>query len=178
MLSTKIIKNPKHGIVFWITGYPGSGKSEISSLLHKRIEKKFGKTVKFSGDDLRILLNLKGYSRKEREKIGNKYHNICKRFSSKGINVLIDVVCLIDSVRKKNRSYIENYVEIYIKSSFKKIFSRKQKDFYKKKTKNVWGNDIKAELPKKSDIIQVNSFTKKTSLLSKEIFKKIVFKLT
>ena len=99
MPKTKIIKNIKHGIVFWITGFPGSGKTKISSLLHKKIEKKFGKTVRFSGDDLRIILNLKGYSKKEREKIGNKYHDICKRFSSKGINVLIDVVCLIDSVR-------------------------------------------------------------------------------
>jgi adenylylsulfate kinase-like enzyme len=178
MLKTKIIKNIKHGIVFWITGFPGSGKTKISSLLHKKIEKKFGKTVRFSGDDLRIILNLKGYSKKEREKIGNKYHEICKRFSSKGINVLIDVVCLIDSVRKKNKRYLNNYVEIYIKTNFKKVLSRKQKFFYVKKSKNVWGNDLRVELPKKPHITQVNSFTKTTSFLSKEIFNKIITKLS
>lgn len=177
MPKTKIIRNIKHGIVFWITGFPGSGKTKISSLLHKKIEKKFGKTVRFSGDDLRIILNLKGYSKKEREKIGNKYHDICKRFSSKGINVLIDVVCLIDSVRKKNRKYLSNYFEIYIKTNLKQVISRKQKFFYKKKSKNVWGNDLKAELPKKPHITQVNSFTKTTSFLSKKIFNKIITKL-
>ena len=177
MPKTKIIKNIKHGIVFWITGFPGSGKTKISSLLHKKIEKKFGKTVRFSGDDLRIILNLKGYSKKEREKIGNKYHEICKKFSSKGINVLIDVVCLIDSIRKKNSKYLSNYVEIYIKTNLKQVVGRKQKFFYKKKSKNVWGNDLRAELPKKPHITQVNLFTKTTSFLSKEIFNKIITKL-
>ena len=28
MSKTKIIKNIKHGIVFWITGFPGSGKTK------------------------------------------------------------------------------------------------------------------------------------------------------
>ena len=172
-----MINNSKHGIVFWITGYPGSGKSEISSFLHKKIEKKFGKTIRLSGDDLRILYDLKGYTKKEREKIGKKYHQICKKFSLKGINVLIDVVCLFDSVRKKNRNKIKNYVEIYIKTNFNQVLKRRQTGFYLKKTKNVWGIDLKAELPKKPDIIQVNSFKKKTYLLSKNIFKKIITKI-
>ena len=38
MSKTKIVKNINHGIVFWITGFPGSGKTKISSLLHKKIE--------------------------------------------------------------------------------------------------------------------------------------------
>ena len=47
--------------------------------------------------------------------------------------------------------------------------SRKEKPFYRKNVKNVYSKDIKAELPKKPDIIQLNSFTKTTSFLSKEI---------
>ena len=56
--------------------------------------------------------------------------------------------------------------------------SRKEKPFYRKDIKNVYNKDIKAELPKKPDIIQLNSFTKTTSFLSKEIFKKIIVKLS
>ena len=66
MSVSKKIKNNGKGIVFWITGYPGSGKSEISDLLYNKIQKRYGKTVKFSGDDLRLLLNLKGYSKKKK----------------------------------------------------------------------------------------------------------------
>tara|TARA_B100001057_G_C22776678_1_gene921899 strand:+ start:396 stop:917 length:522 start_codon:yes stop_codon:yes gene_type:complete len=173
-----MIKSNKQGIVFWVTGFPGSGKTEISKLLFKQIEKKFGNTVRFSGDDLRILLNLKGYTKKERKKISLKYHEVCKRFSSKGINVLIDVVALFDSIRKKNRKHLKNYIEIYIKTDLEKVMSRKEKPFYRKDIKNVYNKDIKAELPKKPDIIQLNSFTKTTSFLSKEIFKKIILKLS
>ena len=46
-----------------------------------------------------------------------------------------------------------------------KIVNKKQKEFYKKKTNNVWGQDLKAELPKKPDIIQINSFSKKIFFL-------------
>ena len=43
----------------------------------------------------------------------------------------------------------------------------------KKKNKNVWGYDLKAELPKNPDITQINRFNRSLSSLSKEIFNKI-----
>ena len=36
--------NKKAGIVFWITGLPGSGKTTIAKKLKKPIENKYGKT--------------------------------------------------------------------------------------------------------------------------------------
>ena len=39
-------KNKKNkGIVFWIEGFSGSGKSTISKLIAKSLNKKFGKTI-------------------------------------------------------------------------------------------------------------------------------------
>ena len=163
----------KKGYVIWITGFPGSGKSKISSLIHEKIEKQFGKTIRLSGDDLRILLNLNGYSKKERKKIGFIYHDICKKISDSGVNILIDVVCLFHNIREKNRKFLKNYIEIYIQTDFKKVKKRKNKTFYKNKTKNVWGIDLKAELPKQPDILIKNDFSKSIDLISKEILKKI-----
>ena len=163
----------KKGYVIWITGFPGSGKSEVSSLIHEKIKKQFGKTIRLSGDDLRILLNLNGYSKKTRKKIGFIYHDICKKISDSGINILIDVVCLFKDIRDKNRKFLRNYIEIYIESDLKKIKKRKNKSFYKNKTKNVWGVDLKAELPKQPDILVKNDFSKSIHIISKEILKKI-----
>ena len=84
-----------------------------------------------SGDDLRILYDLQGYTKKEREKIGKNITKFVKKFSLKGINVLIDVVCLFDSVRKKSEQK-KNYVEIYIKTNFNQVLKRRQKGFYLK----------------------------------------------
>ena len=52
--------NKKKGLVFWITGLPGSGKTTIAKKIKKSIELKYGKTILFSGDDLRKIFN-QGY---------------------------------------------------------------------------------------------------------------------
>ena len=62
----KIIKNK--GILFWITGLPGSGKTSIAKLLKKDIEKKIGPTLILSGDDVRKMFNLNSYSHNDRKK--------------------------------------------------------------------------------------------------------------
>ena len=56
----RIIKlNKKKGIVFWITGLSGSGKTRIGHKIKNDIIKKYGPTILFSGDDIRNIFNLK-----------------------------------------------------------------------------------------------------------------------
>ena len=57
----KIIKST--GIVFWITGLSGSGKSTIGVKLKKLIESEYGKTIIIHGDDVRKIYNNKSYSK-------------------------------------------------------------------------------------------------------------------
>ncbi len=116
---------------------------------------------------------MKGFTKQKRLQIGLKYHEFCKKISSSGINVLFDVVCLFEKIRKKNRKYLKNYLEIYIKTDNKILFQRKQKYFYRIKTNNVWGIDIKPEFPKKADIVINNNFKKNTQQLANSLLKKI-----
>ena len=67
----KIKLNKKQGIVFWVEGFSGSGKSSILKLVHNKIDKKFGPTVNISGDDLRQLYGYYGYKKSDR--IKNSY---------------------------------------------------------------------------------------------------------
>ena len=46
-----IIRN-KCGIIFWITGLSGSGKSSIGNKIVKNLNKKYGKTIIIHGDDV------------------------------------------------------------------------------------------------------------------------------
>ena len=39
-----MILNKKKGILFWITGLSGAGKTSISNKIYKRIKDKYGKT--------------------------------------------------------------------------------------------------------------------------------------
>ena len=63
-----MIINNKRGILFWITGLSGSGKTTIAKKIHKQIIKNYGPTLLINGDELRKYFGLKGYSFQEREK--------------------------------------------------------------------------------------------------------------
>lgn len=165
--------NNKSGNVFWITGLSGSGKSNIGKKILPEIKKKFGPTILIHGDDLRSIFKINSYEKKERLKIGKKYANFCKFIAKQKINVIFTVVGLFHDLHKYNRKIIPNYFEIFIKSDIKKLIKNKDKFFYKKQTKNVWGMDLKPEFPKKPDVIIFNKFDKDINKLSNKLIEQI-----
>jgi len=167
----KIYKNC--GIVFWITGISGSGKSTFSRKIYPFIKKKFGPTIILSGDNLRKIFELNKYDKNYRMKIGEQYTKLLRLITVNKINVLFSVVGLFHKLHKNNRKQLKNYIEIFIDANYKKAELRRQKFFYKNKTNNVWGRDIKPEYPKKPHIILKNNFKKNKNSLSKELIKKI-----
>tara|TARA_A100000164_G_scaffold222951_1_gene197736 strand:- start:106 stop:627 length:522 start_codon:yes stop_codon:yes gene_type:complete len=165
-------KNNK-GILFWVTGYSGSGKTRISKKIYPQLKKIYGPTVLFSGDDIRRIFILRGYSPKDRFETVMKYCKLAKFITSQNVNVVFAVIGMMDKIRAWNRKNITNYVEIYIKSDLKKIINKKKKKIYHKNKKNIVGLDIKPEFPKKPDIVLVNNFKKDINACSKELISKI-----
>jgi adenylylsulfate kinase-like enzyme len=170
--------NKKKGILFWITGLSGSGKTTLGNKIKKDITKIYGPTLMISGDDIRSLFNLRGYDYKERLKILKKYNKFAKYVTNQKINMIFAVVGMVESIRKWNRKYIDNYVEIYIKSELKKIKNLNKKKIYHKNTNNIIGVDIKAEYPSRPDIKIINSFNKSPDMLAKHLLNKINYFLS
>ena len=163
----------KKGIVFWVTGLPGSGKTTIAKKLKKPIEKIYGKTILISGDDLRKIHNFKNYEVKKRLSYAKSYSKLVNFISKQNINVIIATVSLFKEVHIWNKKNIKNYCEIYIKSKTKEIIKNKKKRLYFKIKKNLVGIDIKPEFPVKPSIQISNSFNRTVDNLSKSILKKI-----
>ena len=163
----------KKGIVLWLTGLPGSGKTTIANQIKKPFEKKYGKTVLFSGDDLRKIFNLKSYDAKGRFLIGKSYSKFVKNISDQNINIIFATVSLFKKVHLWNKKNIKNYCEIYIVSKTKQIIKNKKKRLYFRYKKNLVGIDIKAEFPSKPNIKITNNFKKPVDYLSKTILNKI-----
>ena len=161
------------GILFWITGLSGSGKTAIAEKIKSNISNKYGPTVIVSGDDLRKLFNFKKFSRKDRLAYALVYCKFCKCITDNKINIILSTVSLFHKVRKWNRSNINNYIEIYIQSDINKIIKQKRKFFYKGNYKNIIGKNIKAEYPQSSHITIKNYFNKSVNVLAKELIKKI-----
>ena len=169
--------NRKKGILFWITGLSGSGKTTIANKIKKNISKKYGPTITLNGDDLRNIFNLKKFNRKERLKLALSYSKLCKSISEQKINIIFPTVSMFNKVRSYNRKNIKNYCEIYIKANIKKIIRNKKKKIYYNSRINIVGLDIKPELPKKPDITILNNFDKDLNTLSKNLIAKINLKL-
>ena len=96
------MKKNNKGILFWITGLSGSGKTQISKKIYKQIKKNYGPTILFSGDDIRKIFDLKGYSYKDRLEIVMKYCKLAKSVTTQNINIIFAVVGMIHSVRAWN----------------------------------------------------------------------------
>jgi len=166
--------NKNLGILFRISGLPGSGKTELSKLIHADVNLFFGPTVVWSGDDLRSILNNRKYSLKERNKFGLINIKLIKLINSQKINVIFATVGLKSAIRKSFKKHIPNYIEINIKSELSDLKKRKVRKFYKNKSKNVWGMDIQVEYPKKPDVEIKNNFTQDLKFIKKNLVNKLI----
>ena len=162
----------KKGILFWVTGLSGAGKTSISNKIYPRIKDRYGKTLYINGDEIRKIFNIKGYDNTDRKNLSLKYSKLFKKITDQNINVLFAGMALFDDTRIWNRINIKNYLEIFIKTNLKKIIKKNYTKIYKRKTKLV-GIDMKAEFPKKPDIIINNDFNKSIEKLSNELVLKI-----
>ena len=70
------MKKNNEGYLIWITGISGSGKTSIAKTIFPYIKKKFGPTILFNGDDLRLILKLFKYDLKSRYENGIKFSNL------------------------------------------------------------------------------------------------------
>ncbi len=167
-------KNPKKGILFWITGLSGSGKTTLATKIKKDIQKLYGPTLLISGDNIRQIFKFKEYSAEKRLSLVMKYCRFAKFITNQNINLIFAVVGMMDLVRSWNKKNISNYVEIYIKADLKKIINKKKKKIYHQKNiGEIVGVSIKPEFPKKPDIVIKNDFKKKTEFFSSLLMEKI-----
>lgn len=156
------------GILFWITGLSGTGKSSIGKLIFSEVKKKYGPTILIHGDDFRNIWELNKFSRNGRFENCKKYIKFCKYITDQNINIIFTVIGMYESIRKWNRKNISNYVEIYIENE-----NYNTKTNSKNIKKNIVGVNIKAELPKNPDIKILNNFDTTLNVISKNIMKEI-----
>ncbi len=168
----KIKINKKKGIIFWIEGFSGTGKSTLSKLIKNRISKIYGPTIILSGDVFRNFFDKNGYTKKDRTTNSHKFSDVLAYLSNQKINIIYSVVGLNYAAKRIYKKKLTNFLEIYIKADVYKIIKLKKKKTYRNK-KNILGIHIKPDYPKKPNIIIENNFNKSLKSLSNELIDKI-----
>lgn len=158
----------KKGILYWITGLSGAGKTTVGNALYYELREKNPSVVILDGDILKSLVgDSLGYSREDREKRAYHYSNMCKILTDQGISVVICTIAMFDSVRAWNRKNIERYVEVYLKVDKDILIKRDRKGLYSRHqagaVTDVAGLDVEVEFPKTPDITIENDGSRSVS---------------
>lgn len=169
------------GILYWITGLSGAGKTTIGNRLYYELRKERDNVVLLDGDILKkIVDDTAGYSDSERKKRAIKYAMMCKMLTDQGLTVICCTIAMYDEVRDWNRKNNRGYVEVFLDVPINILIERDQKGMYTQyregKINNLVGIDMQVEFPKSPDIRIINDGSMTIKDCVDEILKyKIVF---
>lgn len=151
----------KQGMLIWITGLAGSGKTTIGNLVYYDLKKERNDIVILDGDILKTIVDGEvGYSNDARRKRAYKYAALCKALVNQGLTVICCTIAMFDDVRDKNRANNSNYIEVFLDVPAEVLYERDKKGLYsgvqKGNVNNIVGVDMAVELPKNPDIVLKN----------------------
>lgn len=119
------------GLVVWVTGFSGAGKSTVSDLLRQRLTAAGRPSFLLDGDILRRVLGREGgYSPEERLELAWTYARLAQEISRQGIAVICATISMFGAVREWNRANNPNYLEIYLRVPHDQRTARDSKKVY------------------------------------------------
>lgn len=151
----------KSGVLYWITGLSGSGKTTIGNRLYYELKQERENVVLLDGDLLKNIVGDElGYTESDRKKRAYKYAKICKMLTDQGIIVICCTIAMYDSVREWNRKNNKAYIEVFLDVPVRVLIERDQKGIYSQyrrgEANNIAGMDLLVEYPKSPNLILKN----------------------
>ena len=148
----------KKGLVIWLTGISGAGKTTLALSLNDNLKKKGIIPELLDGDIVRSFFeNDLGYSRHERIQNVRRITFAAKLLSDRGICVVVANIAPYVEVRDFIRSKIPSYCQVYVKVSQSEVIKRDVKDLYKQYQEgdlvNLISMDDQYEVPRNPDIM-------------------------
>ena len=127
-------QNGHRGLVIWLTGLSGSGKSTIANELNTRLFHKNKHSVILDGDNTRLGINHDlGFTNADRTENNRRVAEIAKLFMESGNIVICSFISPFQNDRDLSKQIIgnENYVEVFIDCSLEACENRDVKGMYK-----------------------------------------------
>lgn len=147
------------GLVLWMYGLSGSGKSTIAAAVERALHDLGRYVVILDGDNFRHGLNSDlGFSDEDRKENVRRVAEVAKMFSTQGVIVIVSVITPKRELRAQARQIVgSEFQEIYIKASFETCAQRDPKGLYAKVTageiKQFTGKDSGFEEPESAELI-------------------------
>ncbi|MCE3037114.1 adenylyl-sulfate kinase [Helicobacter sp. faydin-H20] len=150
----------KKGLVVWICGLAGSGKSTIAREVRNKLSLYQDNVIYLDGDELREILGNFDYDRDSRIEMAKKRALMANFLAQQGMIVLVSTISLFNEIYTFNRALMNSYCEIFVDCDFEELLKRDQKNLYSnainKKITNVVGVDIPFDIPQ-ADLVVYNN---------------------
>jgi len=173
----------QRGVVVWLTGLSGSGKSTIAKGVEQKLYDNRIITKLLDGDNLRTGLNGNlGFTDSDREENIRRVAEVAKLFVENGIVTLCSFVSPTFAIRENARNIIgdADFLEVYVKASFENCAKRDVKGLYKKalagQIKNFTGLDAPFDEPTQPAVLidtNIQSIEESIDTLYNSIIKRI-----
>ena len=148
------------GVVLWLYGLSGSGKSTIANEVERVLHGDGRMTVILDGDNLRTGLNSNlGFSDEDRTENVRRVAETAKLLAGQGIIVFVSVITPLRRHRAAAREIVgaSDFHEIYVKADFVTCAQRDPKGLYAKakegKIGQFTGKDSGFEEPENAELV-------------------------
>ena len=153
-------RNQHRGVVLWLVGLSGSGKSTIANGLQTKLFENGFNAIVLDGDNTRLGINKDlGFSNEDRNENIRRVAEISKLFVETGHIVINAFISPFERNRIQARNIISDtdFLEVYIDSSILACEKRDIKGLYKKaragEISDFTGISSPFEAPKNPDIL-------------------------
>jgi adenylylsulfate kinase len=122
------------GLVVWLTGLSGAGKSTISNALNRELAKAGVSCFVLDGDDMRSGLNSDlGFSAEDRQENVRRIAHVAKLVSSHGHTVVVAAITPSHAMRSIARSIVgETFREVFVDTPISICEARDPKGLYQR----------------------------------------------
>ncbi|HSP41378.1 MAG TPA: adenylyl-sulfate kinase [Luteolibacter sp.] len=149
----------QRGIVVWLCGLSGSGKSTIANAAERVLHQQGRFTTILDGDNLRTGLNSDlGFTDQDRLENIRRFAEVAKILVSQGIITFVSAITPRGELRDLARGILgEDLFEVYVKASYETCEQRDVKGLYAKAARgeiqHFTGKDGSFEPPHNADLV-------------------------
>jgi adenylylsulfate kinase len=149
----------QRGIVIWLCGLSGSGKSTIANAAERILHQQGRATVILDGDNIRSGLNSNlGFSDEDRLENVRRIAEVARLFAQQGMIVLVSAITPHGLLRDVARGILgKDFFEVYVKASYDTCERRDVKGLYAKAARgevaHFTGKDSSFEEPMQPELV-------------------------
>jgi adenylyl-sulfate kinase len=124
---------PDSGLCLWFTGLSGAGKSTIANLVVAELAARGHRVELLDGDEVREHLSKGlGFSKEDRDTNIRRIGWVAKVLARNGVVAVTAAISPYRELRDEMRSWIDNFIEVYIATPFEVCEDRDVKGLYAK----------------------------------------------